>query len=353
LLLEGNAGTTSTTYKSGMNRLGGFAVGLGIALSALFPATVHCLLAFSTRLFIDGLAAATIRSYLTAVRSFSVDAGYSLDAFGNARLKRLLRAIERRRPPGKAKKRLPLTTAVLGLIIPFISITSLHGVVLRAILCVGVFGLFRAGELVTKNRFSCILLRKDAKWFPDRVEITLAQSKTDYFREGVTVKVFKVGSLLCPYTALIRAWHAAPLQRPGAPLFQQLSGHPVTYKSFVAGLRSALDAAGLDRKAYAAHSMRIGGASSLAAAGVPAATIKTLGRWRSLCYQRYVRCTDEMLLAAMTVIASPAEAQPGPDAWNGLFGGLPLTAALDLTISNLGLRFNSAHGAHGSVFGSH
>ena len=37
------------------------------------------------------------------------------------------------------------------------------------------------------------------------------------------------------------------------------------------------------------HSFRIGGASALAAAGVPVAQIQILGRWSSDCFIKYIR----------------------------------------------------------------
>ena len=42
------------------------------------------------------------------------------------------------------------------------------------------------------------------------------------------------------------------------------------------------------------HSLRIGGASALAAAGVPDYIILDIGRWKSLAFLAYVRCTIKM-----------------------------------------------------------
>ena len=68
-------------------------------------------------------------------------------------------------------------------------------------------------------------------------------------------------------------------------------------------MRSALDAAGFDGIKYAAHSLRIGGACSLAAAGVDSAAIHTFGRWASDCFLRYIRVSDRMVQKASKEMA--------------------------------------------------
>ena len=41
------------------------------------------------------------------------------------------------------------------------------------------------------------------------------------------------------------------------------------------------------------HSLRIGAASTAAAAGCPKYLIKSLGRWSSDCFRRYIRVPDQ------------------------------------------------------------
>ena len=61
---------------------------------------------------------------------------------------------------------------------------------------------------------------------------------------------------------------------------------PLSRDQFVQKVKAALNAAS---KCYSGHSFRIGAATTAAAAGISADTIKMLGRWNSDAYQRYVR----------------------------------------------------------------
>ena len=76
------------------------------------------------------------------------------------------------------------------------------------------------------------------------------------------------------------------------PLFRDpTKGHnaPITVKAVREELRLLMRAIGLDGSLYGAHSLRIGGATALAAMGASPEVIKAHGRWRSDAYLRYVR----------------------------------------------------------------
>ena len=72
-------------------------------------------------------------------------------------------------------------------------------------------------------------------------------------------------------------------------------GRPLTKSLFVGRVRKALTLAGIDQGNYAGHSFRIGAATAAAAAGVPAHTIKIMGRWSSDAYTLYIRQSREAL----------------------------------------------------------
>ena len=57
------------------------------------------------------------------------------------------------------------------------------------------------------------------------------------------------------------------------------------------------------------HSMRSGGATSLAAAGVPPTQIQAIGRWTSPTWQRYIR-KHPMLLQSFLFHGRPLHASP-------------------------------------------
>ena len=67
-------------------------------------------------------------------------------------------------------------------------------------------------------------------------------------------------------------------------LFHFHDGRPLTRERFVAKVRGALTAAGIEENKYAGHSFRIGTATTAAQCGIPDATIQLLegGRvWRT------------------------------------------------------------------------
>ncbi len=62
---------------------------------------------------------------------------------------------------------------------------------------------------------------------------------------------------------------------------------------------------GLDPTRYSSHSLRIAGASALAAAGKPDWFIKKMGRWKSLAFLQYIQFSVTSMRAAVTAIISP------------------------------------------------
>ena len=62
----------------------------------------------------------------------------------------------------------------------------------------------------------------------------------------------------------------------------------------------------LDPSKFSTHSLRIGGASVLAAAGVPDYVIMTLGRWKSLAFLGYIRLASKVFSSALDVLSNPS-----------------------------------------------
>ena len=78
-------------------------------------------------------------------------------------------------------------------------------------------------------------------------------------------------------------------------------------------------ALGLDPDTFKLHGLRIGGATSLAILGMPPHIIKTIGRWKSICYQIYTRTSQQQLFSVSQALGR-ASSQKSEDDW---FGGLP------------------------------
>ncbi len=129
------------------------------------------------------------------------------------------------------------------------------------------------------------------------VQVTIKQSKTDPFREGVTVCLARTNKEFGPVLALL-PYLALRGSRPG-PLFILRDQSYLTRPRFASLLRNTLRQAGIDDTKYATHSFRSGAASTAAEAGIPDVHIKMLGRWKSDAYQLYVK-TPPIKLAPLT-----------------------------------------------------
>ena len=104
--------------------------------------------------------------------------------------------------------------------------------------------------------------------------------------------------------AAILAYLAIRPETPGGPLFIYSDGSPLTRDRLIAAVRRALAEAGVDTTGYSGHSFRIGAATAAARAGLGDALIKTLGRWESAAYQRYIRTPRSSLATVSSQIAS-------------------------------------------------
>ena len=133
----------------------------------------------------------------------------------------------------------------------------------------------------------------DDKLAPTVVQITIKQSKTDLFRQGVQLYFGKTDTGLCPVKA-VWAYLATRDVIPG-PLFKLTNTQGLTRQEFLARLTRTLTAAGVPVKGYTTHSFRIGTATTAKEAGVSDVHIEMLGRWKSDAYQLYVRTPKERL----------------------------------------------------------
>ena len=148
----------------------------------------------------------------------------------------------------------------------------------------------------------------DSHYSPSYLQITIKASKTDPFRQGVTLFIGASGGTLCPVSAVLNymvAWGRSPGQ-----LFIWNDGWYLTREGLVARVRSALSAAGYREKDYAGHSFRIGAATTASRCGVQDSLIKTLGRWESTAYTRYIRTAPEVLCKVSKTLLQSLEHAP-------------------------------------------
>ena len=88
-----------------------------------------------------------------------------------------------------------------------------------------------------------------------------------------------------------------PRSSSSTPLFRDVeSNQPLRTGALRRLLQSLMLAIGEEPKQFGLHSLRIGGATALFAAGATPIVIRTMGRWSSDCYRLYVRACYEQTL---------------------------------------------------------
>jgi hypothetical protein len=335
ILSQSLAAATQDAYGTGQRAFAHFCAAHGVPIDEQVPASAELLIAFITYLHSTGknLLASTIATYLCHVKMLFRMVGASVSAFDDTRLQLAMRAIKRtaKRSSGKSP-RLPITFWLVQDMISQLDLTRQDHLAAAAAISVGSHGLFRSGEIALRIGNSNLLRRTDASFAHDGsyVSISLAESKTDVFRQGVTIRVARTGTPSCPVGLLQAQYDNAPDKSPTAPLFQKSNGKALSYVDLTNAIKALTTQLGLVGN-YSGHSLRVGGATSLALMGFQDHEIQTLGRWRSLSYQLYVRSGPELANRASQAYASLRLA-PG----SGYYGGMSIKHACSVTLDNIG-----------------
>ena len=223
------------------------------------------------------------------------------------RLQQVLRGVKaecgKRGKP--TRSRLPITPGILRKMkMAWIGkISSFESVMLWAASLTTFFSFCRSGEVTVEKEdkydptthLSFSDVAADSATSPSLISLNIKYSKTDQGRVGCQVVLGKTQDDLCPVTALLE-YLARRGTSPGA-LFQWQDRTPLSKHRFVEEVRKALTAANLPAMEYAGHSFRIGAATTAAAVGLQDSAIQTLGRWRSDCYQLYIKSSPRHLAA--------------------------------------------------------
>ena len=160
------------------------------------------------------------------------------------------------------------------------------------------FGLLRVSEYTTPSasffdeETHLSLADVNFNWERRVALIRIKKSKTDPFRQGVTIRVGILDHYLCPVHALLR-YLVRRGPAPG-PLFIFQDGKYLTRAKVLNVLTSSLPHV----PHVNTHSFRRGGASALADANTPSHVIQIMGRWKSNAYMEYILLTDEFLISA-------------------------------------------------------
>ena len=262
---------------------------------------------FIAHLAKEGIAHTSIKTYLAAIRHLHVSVGmhHSYTQQLSPYLELVIKGIKKDQLQEKSpRQRLPITADIMASIYKVLARTpnDPHCIMMWAACCIAFFGFLRCSEFTvpTQQEFDPevhLTIRDiaiDNKVAPSVVRVTIKQSKTDPFRQGIDLFLGITEHAVCPVKSILPY---LVLRGDGdGPLFMT-NQKPLTRQHFSEALSAILKQIGLDDQRYNTHSFRIGAATSAKAAGVSDSHIKMLGRWQSCAYQQYIRTPREQLAA--------------------------------------------------------
>lgn len=163
----------------------------------------------------------------------------------------------------------------------------------------GFYGLLRLGELVapddiSSRDFSKFTMRTSVAISDTDFSFLIQRDKTDTRYEGNRIVIQRVMVGSDPHPLFTRFLASRDLHFPLHPfLWVKSDGSLPTRSWFIRRLHRHFPTT------FCGHSMRAGGATSLAAAGLSPEHIRAVGRWRSGTWERYVRKNPTLLQALL------------------------------------------------------
>ena len=197
-------------------------------------------------------------------------------------------------------RKTPLSHANLLFVIDsLVSNPTFDDVLFIALLLTAFHALMRLGELVFPDKknlrnYRKIVLRHSVSILSDRYSFFLPYHKGDRFFEGNTIVVQHTNTPTDPYQPFLTYLGLRDRHFPLNPeLWLTSKGCVPTRHWFITRLRKFFP------KEIAGHSLRSGGATSLAEAGADLATIQAVGRWSSDAFRIYIRKNPVLIHAVL------------------------------------------------------
>ena len=268
------------------------------------PITEINLIYFCTHLATNHIAHKSIIVYISGLSFHGTLHGCSFKVTSMNTLYLVLRGIRRSQGNSLTRvRRVPITIPMLHRIRQYLCLhfsTHDRHMVWSAV-TMAFFGLLRSSEYTspTARQYSHdTLTSSDVSVLAEKMLINIRKSKTDQFRRGTIIRLFRLSSTLCPVAAT-QTYLRHRIDARG-PLFCFENGTFLT-RQWVS--RFLTDVFPLTSNINT-HSFRIGGATAAASNGVSDVIIQTMGRWNSDCFQRYIRVSDDEIARSQSRMGS-------------------------------------------------
>ena len=253
---------------------------------------------FLAYLYDKGRKSATLKSYVSAIKSVLTDDGYIWDD-NKVQFNNLTRAC--RVHNDEVYNRLPIQIGLLELIL--MQLNNIFNkqayllILYRTLFLLAYYGLMRVGELTSgdhpilakdvhsaRNKNKILLLLRSSKTHGKESrpqEIKIEANETEYNKKK---------HYFCPFKSLNEFLDfRGNYTELDEPLFIFRDGTAVKPANFRKTLKTALRLLNLDADLYDTHSFRIGRATDLLKFGHHIEKIKKIGRWKSNAVYNYLR----------------------------------------------------------------
>jgi hypothetical protein len=212
--------------------------------------------------------------------------------------------------PSATSRKRPITRPeLINISHTYTSSTSYNDNLFLAILLTGFHGVMRLGELTWPDNkklqdYRKVVMRNSVVINPKSFQFLLPGHKADRFFQGslVIIQSTNLSDDACtPFkNYLSQRDHLFPLR---AELWLKEDGSIPTRSWFLHRLRNHLS------NNIGSQSLRAGGATALAEAGIPSHMIQAIGRWSSETFQIYIRRHPVLLAALISQAHHPSPTQ--------------------------------------------
>ena len=211
--INGLAPSTRKSYHAGQSRYHKLCQELRITP---IPTSERVLLMFIAYLAKEGIAHTTIKVYLAAIRHLHISVGMhqtynqQLSPYLELVMKGIKKEQLHRKPQ---RQRLPITSSIMASIYTVLARTpnDFHSIMMWAACCTAFFGFLRCSEFTIPSlqefdpevHLTVIDIAIDKQGAPSVVRVTIKQSKTDPFRQGINLFLGVTQHAVCPVKAIL------------------------------------------------------------------------------------------------------------------------------------------------------